>query len=186
MLVLGVHGIHRGLSHLLIGSNTERILMAAACPTLTVGAHALAGVTLDFHPKEILYYTDLSPAAVAAAPYALWLGMAFHAPVEVCQLTPKKAGNNPELLKRMVERYCKSVAQLIPEDQPQWCESTFHLQQSVAVDQVLHRATTNLARMIVSGIKRRSAFGRHVHTSFAYRLLANASCPVLTIGDQSS
>ena len=34
MLVLGVHGIHRGLSHLLIGSNTERILMSATCPTL--------------------------------------------------------------------------------------------------------------------------------------------------------
>jgi universal stress protein family protein len=74
MLVLGVHGIHRGLSHLLIGSNTERILMSATCPTLTVGAHALAGVELGFHPKEILYYSDLSPAAAAAAPYALWFG----------------------------------------------------------------------------------------------------------------
>jgi len=186
MLVLGVHGIHRGLSHRLIGSNTERILMSAACPTLTVGAHALAGVNLGFHPKEILCYSDLSPAGVAAAPYALWLGKEFHAPVEVCQLTPKKAGNNPELLKRMVERYCKTVAQLIPEDQSKWCESAFHLQNGVAVEQVLHRATTNLAGMIVSGIKRRSTFGRHVHTSFAYRLLANASCPVLTIGDQSS
>jgi nucleotide-binding universal stress UspA family protein len=186
MLVLGVHGIHRGLSHLLIGSNTERILMSAACPTLTVGAHALAGVDLGFHPKEILYYSDLSPAAASAAPYALWLGKVFHAPVEVCQLTPKRAGNNPELLKRMVERYCETVAQLIPKDQSKWCESSFHLQKGVAVDQVLHRATTNLAGMIVSGIKRRSTFGRHVHTSFAYRLLANASCPVLTIGDQSS
>jgi nucleotide-binding universal stress UspA family protein len=181
MLVLGVHGIHRGLSHLLIGSNTERILMAADCPTLTVGAHALAGVELGFHPKEILYYSDLSPAAVAAAPYALWLGKVFHAPVEVCQLTPKKASNNPELLKRMVERYCKSVGQLIPEDQPNWCESAFHLQRSVAVEQLIHRATTNLAGMIVLGLKPRSTVGRHVHTSFAYRLLANASCPVLTI-----
>ena len=181
MLVLGVHGIHRGLSHLLIGSNTERILMSADCPILTVGAHALAGVELGFHPKEILYYSDLSPAAVAAAPYALWLGKVFHAPVEVCQLTPKKASNNPELLKRMVERYCKSVGQLIPEDQPNWCESAFHLQRSVAVEQLIHRATTNLAGMIILGLKPRSTVGRHVHTSFAYRLLANASCPVLTI-----
>ena len=155
--------------------------MAADCPTLTVGAHALAGVELGFHPKEILYYSDLSPAAVAAAPYALWLGKVFHAPVEVCQFTPKKAGKNPELLKRMVERYCKSVGQLIPEDQPNWCESAFHLQRSVAVEQLIHRATTNLAGMIILGLKPRSTVGRHVHTSFAYRLLANASCPVLTI-----
>ena len=183
MLVLGVHGIHRGLSHLLIGSNTERILMSATCPTLTVGAHALAGVELGFHPKEILYYSDLSPAAAAAAPYALWFGKVFDAPVEVCQLTPEKANDNPELLKRMIERYCKSVGQLIPEGHPDWCESAFHLERRVAVDQVIHRATTNLAGMIVLGLKTRSTFGRHVHTSFVYRLLANASCPVLTIRD---
>ncbi len=183
MLVLGVHGIHRGLAHLLIGSNTERILMSAACPTLTVGAHALAGVELGFHPEEILYYSDLSPAAAAAAPYALWFGKVFDAPVEVCQLTPKKAEKHPELLKGIVERYCKSVGRLIPEGQPDWCESAFRLQRSVAVDQVIERATTNLAGMIVLGLKTRSTFGRHVHTSFAYRLLANASCPVLTIRD---
>jgi nucleotide-binding universal stress UspA family protein len=46
---------------------------------------------------------------------------------------------------------------------------------------LIHRATANLAGMIVLGLKPRSTVGRHVHTSFAYRLLANASCPVLTI-----
>jgi nucleotide-binding universal stress UspA family protein len=183
MLALGVHGIHRGLAHLLIGSNTEKILMAAACPTLTVGAHALAGVEMGFHPKEILYYSDFSHAAVAAAPYAFWLGKVFGAPVEVCQLIPKKASNKPDLLKRMVERYCKSVARLIPEGEPNWRDSAFHLQRSAAVDQVIHRATTNLAGMIVLGLKTRSTVGRRIHTSFAYRLLANASCPVLTIRD---
>ena len=157
--------------------------MSATCPTLTVGAHALAGVELGFHPKEILYYSDLSPAAAAAAPYALWFGKVFDAPVEICQLTPKKANDNPELLNRMIERYCKSVGQLIPEGHPDWCESAFHLERRVAVDQVIHRATTNLAGMIVLGLKTRSTFGRHVRTSFVYRLLANASGPVLTIRD---
>ena len=52
MLVLAVHGIHTGLGHLLVGSNTERILMSADCPTLAVGAHAVTGVELGFHPKE--------------------------------------------------------------------------------------------------------------------------------------
>lgn len=181
MLVLGVHGIHRGLAHLLIGSNTEKILMSAACPTLTVGAHVLAGVEMGFHPKEILYCSDLSHAAAAAAPFALWFGKVFGAPVEVCQVIPKKANNDPELLKRMVGRYCRSVARLLPEGQPDWCESAFHLERSAAVEQVIHLATTNLAGMIVLGLKTRSTFGRHIHTSLAYRLLANASCPVLTI-----
>lgn len=32
LLVLGTHGIHRGLDHMLVGSNTERILLIRALP----------------------------------------------------------------------------------------------------------------------------------------------------------
>jgi nucleotide-binding universal stress UspA family protein len=70
LLVLGVHGIHREVEHLLIGSNTERILLSTNCPTMTIGAHVLSGVDPKLHFKEILYFSDFSPEATAAAPYA--------------------------------------------------------------------------------------------------------------------
>lgn len=45
LLVLGVHSAHRGVGHLLVGSNTERIILTASCPTLSVGANVLGGWT---------------------------------------------------------------------------------------------------------------------------------------------
>ena len=60
LLVLGVHGIHRGVEHLLIGSNTERVLLSANCPTMTVGAHVFSGVDLSLHFKEILTLVQIA------------------------------------------------------------------------------------------------------------------------------
>ena len=95
MLVLGAHEVHLGIGHYLVGSNTEKILLSAPCPTLTVGSHALAGVDLFLHPKEILYFSDFTPEAAAAAPYALLLGKEFQVPVDVCQLVPEGAEKDP-------------------------------------------------------------------------------------------
>jgi nucleotide-binding universal stress UspA family protein len=49
LLVLGVHGVHRGAEKLLLGSNTEKILLSSTRPTLTVGAHVLAGFSVALH-----------------------------------------------------------------------------------------------------------------------------------------
>jgi hypothetical protein len=103
----------------------------------------------------------------------------FDAPVEVCQLTPKKANDNPELLKRVIERYCKSVGQLIPEGHPDWCESAFHLERRVAVRSGYPPCRTNLAGMIVLGLKTRSTFGRYLHTSFANAYWRTQAVPFL-------
>jgi len=39
LLVLGVHGNHRGVGHLLIGSNTEKISFDGILPHTSIGAH---------------------------------------------------------------------------------------------------------------------------------------------------
>ena len=43
LLVLGTHGVHLGLDHLLIGSNKEKILLGAECPTLRWGPRSIGG-----------------------------------------------------------------------------------------------------------------------------------------------
>lgn len=181
MLVLGAHGIHLGVGHYLVGSNTEKILLSAPCPTLTVGSHALAGVDLFLHPKEILYFSDFSQEAVAAAPYALLLGKEFHVPVDVCQLLPEAAEEDPGLRKKLAGEYCQTMRQVIPEPHSDWCLPAFHLDHGMEIDEIVRRAQTQLAALIVLGVRKRSHFGLHAQTRFAYQLVASASCPVLTI-----
>jgi nucleotide-binding universal stress UspA family protein len=181
MLVLGVHGVHLGIGHYLVGSNTEKILLSAPCPTLTVGSHALAGVDLLLHPKEILYFSDFTPEAAAAAPYALLLGKEFQVPVDVCQLVPKGAVKDPSLRQKLADEFCEMMRRVIPEPPADWCLPAFHLDHGMEVDEIVKRAQTQLAGLIVLGVRKRPHLGLRVHTRIAYQLLANASCPVLTI-----
>ncbi len=181
LLVLGIHGIHRGLAHLLIGSNTEKILLSATCPTMTVGAHVPAGVAPHLHFREILYFSDFTPEATAAAPYAVFLGNEFHAPVEVCQLLPEVAETNPRLRQDLAEEYCQAIREVFPSSDADWALPSFHLDRGMELDEIIERAERQHAGLIVLGVHTESQLGRHLHTNFAYRLLSKASCPVLSI-----
>lgn len=181
LLVLGVHGVHRGLEHLLIGSNTEKILLSAKCPTLTVGAHVLSGVDLKLHLDEIIYFSDFTPEATAAAPYAVFFGKEFDAPIEVCQLLPVIAENNPRLQMDLADDYCKSMAGVLGGSNSEWCMPAFQLDHGMEIDQVIERAQRQHAGLIVLGVRTASQLGRRLHSSFAYNLLAKATCPVLSV-----
>jgi nucleotide-binding universal stress UspA family protein len=186
LLVLGIHGVHRGIAHLLIGSNTEKILLAAACPTMTVGAHVPTGVDPELHFREILYFSDFTPEATEAAPYAVFLGNEFHAPVDVCQLLPEVAESNAKLRQDLAAEYCEAIRQVFPESEIDWTMPSYQLDRGMELDEIIERAANQHAGLIVLGVHTESQFGRHLHTSFAYQLLARASCPVLSIRERSS
>jgi len=181
LLVLGIYGVHRGLSHLLIGSNTEKILLSSDCPILTVGAHVLSGYDIKEHLKEILYFSDFTPEATAAAPYALFLAKEFHVPVDVCQLIPIAAENNDRLQHQLADDYCKSMKVAVEDDALEWCTPSYQLERGMELDQIAARAESQSAGLIVLGVRAESHLGRHLHTSFAYQVLARATCPIFTV-----
>jgi nucleotide-binding universal stress UspA family protein len=181
LLVLGVHGMHRGVGHLLIGSNTEKILLTVSCPTLTVGAHVLAGIDLRLKLNQIVYCTDFTPEAAAAAPYALLFGREFNVPVEVCHLAPNPLQDDSESIQKLAENYCDALRRTLPDTAGDWCMPAFHLKHGLDLDQILTRVETETAGLIVLGVRTESQLGRHLHSSFAYQLLTRAVCPVLSI-----
>jgi nucleotide-binding universal stress UspA family protein len=181
LLVLGVHGVHRGLAHLLVGSNTETILCSGSCPTMTVGAHVMAGVDPDLHFKEIVYVSDCTPEATAAAPFAVFLGNEFQAPIDVCHLIPEAGEDNPGVRRDLAEKYCEALRQVLPDAGPNWDEPSFHVDRGMEAGQIIDRAQNQSAGLIVLGVHTESHFGRHVHTSLPYQLLAKVTCPVISI-----
>jgi nucleotide-binding universal stress UspA family protein len=181
LLVLGTHGVHRGLDHLLIGSNTEKILLSVGCPTLTVGAHVLSGFEIEDNLKEVMYFSDFTPEATAAAPIALFLGKEFSVPVESCLLLPEVAENNEKLRRQLAADYCESMKLAVEDTESEWCTPTFQLERGMELDQIIKRAESQHAGLIVLGVYAESQLGRHLHTSFAYQVLAEATCPVVTM-----
>jgi nucleotide-binding universal stress UspA family protein len=181
LLVLGVHGIHRGVGHLMIGSNTEKILLTVPCPTLSVGAHVLGGVDLSLKLTEILYCSDFTPEAATAASYAILLGRKFRVPIDVCHLTSAPFDQAPKSAQKAAEDYCEALRRAMPEAADPWCTPGFHLKHGLKLDQILERAEAKTAGLIVLGVRAESHLGRHLHTSLAYQLLTRAACPVLSI-----
>jgi nucleotide-binding universal stress UspA family protein len=148
---------------------------------MTVGAHVMAGVDPALHFKEIVYISDCTPESAAAAPYAVFLGNEFHAPIDVCHLIPEAVEDNPRLHLDLSEKYCEALRQVLLDSGPNWGETLFHLDRGMEAGEIIDRAQTQSAGLIVLGVHTESHLGRHIHTSLAYQLLAKATCPVVSI-----
>jgi nucleotide-binding universal stress UspA family protein len=181
LLVLGTHGIHRGLAHLLLGSNTEALLQSAPCPTLTVGRHVLGGLGPNLEFKKILYMSDFTLEAAAAASYAVLLGKEFGASVDVCHLLPDSAIHNPELQKQLAYEYCEAIKRIFPSAEHDWCTPAYQLKKSALAEQILERAKADEAGLIVLGMKTETHLGQNLHTNVVYQVLAKAVCPIITV-----
>jgi nucleotide-binding universal stress UspA family protein len=178
LLVLGAYGMHRGIAHLLIGSNTERILLSASCPTMTVGAHVLSGVDPGLHFKEILYLSDVSRGATTARAYAAFLSEAFHAPLDICHLPAGPHEREAEVHGRSTEESPSAAGDVLAETSP---GAAGYIAPRAETRDVLARAKSQHAGLIVLGVHAETALGRHLHTSFAYKLLSEATCPVISV-----
>lgn len=181
LLVLGTHGVHRGLSHLLLGSNLEELLMTSPCPTLTVGRHVMAGVDVRLRFDEVLCISDFSAEPMSAAPVAVLLGRDFDAPVDVCQMLPEAVEGDARRREELASAYLEGMKRLLPEGDVAGYTPKLTLEGEDMMEQVLARAKEQHAGVIVLGITPETFLGRHLHTSFAYRLLAYATCPILTV-----
>lgn len=181
LLVLGTHGIHRGLDHLLIGSNTEALLQSAPCPALTVGTHVLGGVKLNLEIKKILYVSDFTKEAAAAAPYAVLLGKEFGASVDVCHLLPDSAAHDLSVQKQLASDYCEAIQRIFPGIGDDWAVPAYRLERIGLAQQIVDRARTGEAGLIVLGLKTESHLGQHLRSNIVYEVLAKTVCPIFTV-----
>lgn len=181
LLVLGVHGIHRGLEHLLIGSNTEKILLSASCPTLTVGAHVRGGIDLDPAWNRILYLADSSPSADASGAYAFLLGNEFKVPVDVCYLSTGLPEDADKLRAGWQDRHHAMLAATLPTKELSAQTDVCELDPSRALEQLLSKTEELASGLLVLDVHPESQFARHFHGSLVYSLVAKAACPILSI-----
>ena len=180
LLVLGSHGIYRGLEHLLLGSNAEKLLLSASCPTLTVGNHVMAGIDLDLTFSRIILVSDLSPASISAAEYASVLGKTLEVEVQLLQIKPEDDAD-PLQINSDVERYCSELNRRSMIVNREWCDPAHHLQRMTSAGEVIGQAETCTDGLFVLGVHKQSRWMRHLHASFAFELVSKSGCPVLSI-----
>jgi nucleotide-binding universal stress UspA family protein len=178
LLVLGTHG-RTGIAKALLGSVAEKIFRQAPCPVLTVGpgvapraAHAAAAEL-----NSILYATDFSPESLAAARYAISLAKDHRAKLVLLHATKDGTQVQEDLA-------LETLKNVVPFGAGLFSEPTYMMERGVAANAILGAATKAHADLIVLGARGAEShliMATHLSDSIASSVVANASCPVLTV-----
>jgi nucleotide-binding universal stress UspA family protein len=149
------------------------------CPVLTVGPRIAKRFEAPAGIASILFPTDFSGESLAVFPYLASLANEYRSRLTVLHVLPAETANNPEaraLAEPLRQQMEKALAhQLSPR-----CQAEFVLESGDAAEEILAKARRCDADLIALGVRCSTDIARHFRETVAYRILAEAECPVLT------
>jgi nucleotide-binding universal stress UspA family protein len=178
LLILGTHG-RTGMGKALVGSVAETIFRQAPCPVLTVGPAVSSKAThaAAAELNRILYATDFSPESLAAAPYAVCLAKEHRA-----ELILMHSIQNAE--PGQVESAFHTLRDVVPAGADLEFKPRCVVEPGAPEDTILDVAARHDADMIVLGVRSAQEHPTaitHFFHSIAYKVVTEATCPVLTV-----
>ena len=192
LLVTGTHG-RTGIGKLLLGSVAEEVFRTATCPVLTVGPRVQKLASSPNHPatdaitptnlkfRRILYATDFTPHSLAAAPYAFSLTREFGTRLTLLHVIE-------EYGEHLHDRPGPIDAALLELKKLAWEEAGLRYAPETLVEfgsppaSILETAMQRDADMIVLGVRPDHIdASTHLPWATAHKVVAQASCPVLTV-----
>jgi nucleotide-binding universal stress UspA family protein len=177
LVVVATHG-RRGFRRSLLGSVAEEIWRTSTCPVLTVGPQVTRSAGAEIALRQILYPTDLSEQSLAAAPYALSFALEYSARLTVLHVVPSTIRASARLLTRA---FRDEVREMIPAEAAPWCEPVCLVECGDPAETILRMAREGQADLIVLGVRSPRTLALQRAGNVAYRVVAEADCPVLTI-----
>jgi nucleotide-binding universal stress UspA family protein len=180
LVAVSTHG-RSGLGRVLLGSVAEGIFRAAPCPVLTVGPHLVRDPQWALKIKEILYATDMTPISEAAAKYAISLAQETQARLTILNVQPPAKPGELVESEHYVTATLRRLQELVPPEAQLWCEPYCLVEQGDPAEKILDVAARYRADLIVLGIRPHGVgVATHIVRPTAHRVVAGASCPVLT------
>lgn len=184
LIVLGTEG-RTGLRKFLLGSVAEVVFRTAECPVLTLGPHASRG--LDGNVRHIMFATDFGPESMHGLPYAFSLAEEHRARLTLLHVAQPVVIGGPDSATLVTTSY-EAVAhgeqqlrELISNGPPLWHEPECLVESGEPAETVLHVAAKEVD-LIVLGVKRPGLLTKHLGSGVGYRIVCQATCPVLSVG----
>ncbi len=180
LIVLGTHGAGP-VEHELIGSVAEEILRSTPWPCFTVGPRTppIPAETLPF--RRILYATDFTPAATRAAAFALAFAEEAGGSIDTLNVVSDESVDDADQLSDLLESYYHALDRLVPPHALDFCSPHTFVKTGDAHDRIMEHIHEQDTDLLVLGIRKSSHLGLEMRTSGAFRLIADAACPVLTV-----
>lgn len=179
LIVVGTHG-RTGLGRVLVGSVAETIFREAPCPVLTVGPRLMGDPKWSLKIREVLFATDLAASSEAALPYAVSLAQENRARLIILSVLAR-SGAAAEL-ERQASATMQTLAGLVPPEAGLWREPYCIAEPGDPAEKILDVAGSYKADLIVLGVRPHAVgVATHLSRPTAHRVIAGASCPVLTV-----
>jgi len=175
LIVVGTHG-RSGASKLLMGSVAETIFRHAPCPVLTVGPETSGEPNSIADLHEILFPTDFSAESLAALPYAISLAQQDDARLYLLYV-----GGRSQRGETLLESQLRN---LVPPDARLFCEPKVYVETGPPAERILELAEELGTDLIVLGVKSTPLVfeaSAHLPQATAYKVVSQATCPVLTV-----
>ncbi len=184
LVILGTHG-RTGATKLLLGSVAEEIFRRTSVPVLTIGPSVRKGVHSGGQFRRVLFATDFTPEAQAAAPYAISMAQENQARLlllHVMRDPDSTAGKRTP--QDSVANVMHQLYELVPPEAELWCRPEATVRFGNPAERILEAAMELEADLIVLGV--RDAAGHlgaatHLERTTAHKVVAHAECPVLTV-----
>ena len=177
LAVVGTHG-RTGLSKLVMGSVAEEIFRKSPCPVLTVGPHvpvARPGSGL----KAVLFATDFSADSARALPYALSAAREFGSELTLLHVLEPGEEMAGDHTRRDTALHTRLGAMLGSEAGR--VRARMQIAGGDPAACIVEAAAQRGAGVIVLGLKAPQMFSDRLPWLYAYRIVSQAPCPVLTV-----
>jgi nucleotide-binding universal stress UspA family protein len=169
-----------GLSHVLLGSVTDRVVREARAPVLCV-REPDHGVGLPY--RRIMVPTDFSPASRRAFPLAALLARRFGADVLALHVAPRPTPMSLSGIPDIVETRIPSESLLAAFLEPAFRAATLSARVELGQpwDQIVETARAERADLVVMSTHGHDSLSDTLLGSHTERVIGHAPCPVLVV-----
>lgn len=180
LVILGTRSAH-GFERLVLVSTAEAVLRKASCPVFTVGPLVRNTAKLMQAESPVIFATDFQVTTVRAFGYAALFCKLMKVPLHclhVLPLTFEGTSQRHLIPQIMTDALHQLAAENGKTVDPPVCAVAYGSEISATV---IGYAKQHNAKLIVLGVRKAPMLASHIPAHVAYRIIAEAPCPVLTM-----
>lgn len=174
LIVMGTHG-RSGLSRVMLGSVTERVLRESDRPVLTIRYKPNGAPEPRVSIRRLLCPVNYTPIAMKALQHAVAVAQCSDAELTVVHVLEADAQKTTE--REALAHLCEWV----PEDVRLHCQVKEMIRRGDAAEQIIEAARELESDLIVLGAQHKRFFDTTVIGTTTVRVTRHAPCPVLVV-----